>query len=438
VLSIVEIDADERIVARLAFDPDDIDAALEELDARYLAGEAAAYSQTWSLTTQAYAALNRRELPPAKADWVNIDHRRAIAFAPGDMTAYIRAGMDLAPDTHTHIASVHRLNSLGAVVTHVLTGTSPDGFDAEWREVCIVMFDGDQISRCEMFDEEDLDAALARFDELQPTGRLLENAASRAHARLKACIEARDWNAVSAILADDITIDDRRRVVNSGIQHGRDAAIADMRGAIDLGLTDISLTVVATRGDRLELCRTCIGGQGGPDPFRMEFVTVYEVNAEHRIVARVGFDLDDIDAAFEELDARYHASEAAPHARTWSVIAEVCTLFNQHELPATTADSVCIDRRPVIAIEAVDLPTYLRGVWETTPHIRIFIEAVHWLSALGAVVTQAVKGTSPEGFNAEWRIVNVFTVEDDRLSRCEVFDESDLDAALARFKELEL
>src|SRR6185437_3848334 len=98
VLSIVEIDADERIVARLAFDPEDIDAAFAELDVRYLAGEAAAYSQTWSLTTQAYAALNRRELPPAKADWVNIDHRRAIAFAPGDMTAYIRAGMDLAPD----------------------------------------------------------------------------------------------------------------------------------------------------------------------------------------------------------------------------------------------------------------------------------------------------------------------------------------------------
>ena len=45
------------------FDPDDIDAAFEELDARYLAGEAAAYAHTWSVITEAYAALNRRELP---------------------------------------------------------------------------------------------------------------------------------------------------------------------------------------------------------------------------------------------------------------------------------------------------------------------------------------------------------------------------------------
>ena len=35
------------------------------------------------------------------------------------------------------------------------------------------------------------------------------------------------------------------------------------------------------------------------------------------------FDLDDIDAAFEELDARYLAGEAAAHAHTWSVIAGI-------------------------------------------------------------------------------------------------------------------
>jgi hypothetical protein len=165
-LSIVEVNTDERIVALVSFDLEDIDAAFEELDARYLAGEAAAHSHTWSVITQAYAALNRRKLPPAKADWVNVDHRRGIAFAPGDMTAYIRAGMDLAPDTRIYIETVHRLNSLGAVITQVLTGTSHDGFDAEWREIGILTFEGDLISRGELYDETDLDAALTRFDEL--------------------------------------------------------------------------------------------------------------------------------------------------------------------------------------------------------------------------------------------------------------------------------
>ena len=80
VLGIVEIDADNRIAARVVFDPDDIDAAFEELDARYLAGEAAAHAHTWSVIAQAYAAFNRRELPATTPDCVNIDHRRGTAI----------------------------------------------------------------------------------------------------------------------------------------------------------------------------------------------------------------------------------------------------------------------------------------------------------------------------------------------------------------------
>jgi hypothetical protein len=169
-LGITEIDTDGRIAAHILFDPDDFDAASEELDARHLAGEAAAHEHTWSVITGVYAAFNRHELSPTTPDWVNIDHRRGIAFAPGDMTAYIRAGRDQTPDTRIYIETVHQLSNLGAVVTQVMKGTSPDGFDAEWREIGILTVEGDLISRCEMFDETDLDAALARFDELEAAG----------------------------------------------------------------------------------------------------------------------------------------------------------------------------------------------------------------------------------------------------------------------------
>ena len=63
VLSIIEINADDRITALVVFDPDDIDAAFAELDARYLAGEAAPTRSTWSVISGAYAALNRRRTP---------------------------------------------------------------------------------------------------------------------------------------------------------------------------------------------------------------------------------------------------------------------------------------------------------------------------------------------------------------------------------------
>ena len=68
-LDVVEIDADDRIAALVMFDPDDIDAAFAELDARYLAGEAAAHAHTWSVIAAAYAALNRHELPATTPDW---------------------------------------------------------------------------------------------------------------------------------------------------------------------------------------------------------------------------------------------------------------------------------------------------------------------------------------------------------------------------------
>jgi hypothetical protein len=61
---------------------------------------------------------------------------------------------------------VHRLNHLGAVITEVVTGTSREGFEFELREVGLLMFEGDLSNRFELFDEVDLDAALATFDEL--------------------------------------------------------------------------------------------------------------------------------------------------------------------------------------------------------------------------------------------------------------------------------
>ena len=90
-LCIIEIDTDERIVALVGFDLDDFEAAFAELDARYVAGEAAAHSRLGGRSHEVFAALNRREMPATAPDWVNIDHRSRAAFGPGDLTAYLQA-----------------------------------------------------------------------------------------------------------------------------------------------------------------------------------------------------------------------------------------------------------------------------------------------------------------------------------------------------------
>src|SRR6202044_1518948 len=71
-LNIVEIDAEDRIAGNVVFELDDFDAAIAELDARYIAGEGAAHAGTWSLIAGAFVALNRHEFPSATTDVVNL------------------------------------------------------------------------------------------------------------------------------------------------------------------------------------------------------------------------------------------------------------------------------------------------------------------------------------------------------------------------------
>jgi class 3 adenylate cyclase len=433
-LRVAEVDADDRIAAVIVFDPDDFEAAIAELDARYLAGEAAAHAQTWSVITGGNAALNRRELPPVTPDCVSIDHRRGAAFAPGEMVAYLRAGIDLDQNVQTYTEVVHRLSDLGAVCTHAGHGVSHEGFDAEWRGVDLLTVDGDMVSRCEVYDEDDIDTAIAKFEQLSRLASGLENAASRVLERYLAHFPARDWDAMAELLAEDLSTDDRRRVVNAGVRRGRATEVANVKFIADIGTTNITSTPIATRGERLILARH--GFSLGDWAEFNEFVDVVEINADNQISAQVVFDPEDFDAAFEELDARYLGGEAAAHAQTWSVIAGALAAVNRHELPGLTPDWVNIDHRRAIAFAPGDMTAYVRATWDDAPDGRAYIEAVHRLSNLGAIVTQVGHETSPQGFEAEWRMLNLLTVEGDRFNRSELFDDSDLDAALARFDEL--
>ena len=95
-----------------------------------------------------------------------------------------------------------------------------------------------------------------------------------------------------------------------------------------------------------------------------------------------------------------------------------------------------IDHRPLAAIGPGDLKAYLRATFDDSAQNVIYIETVHRLTNLGAVVTNVAKGTSREGFYAEWRMICLMTAEGGLVNRCEIFDETDLDAALVRFDEL--
>ena len=149
-------------------------------------------------------------------DCVNIDHRRETAFGPGDLFRTSARGWISDQHINIHVEAVHRLTGLGAVVTYAAHETSQEGFDAEWRGIAVFTVDGELINRTEVFDEADIEVAIAKFDELSRPAPRLENAASRVDKRFQACFAARDWDVMAEMLCSDFAIEDRRRVVNMG------------------------------------------------------------------------------------------------------------------------------------------------------------------------------------------------------------------------------
>ncbi len=436
-LRIVEVNDDGQITALVTFDLDDIGTAFDELDARFLAGEAADYAHTWSAIVNAHAAINRQELPVITPDL--FDHRPVVTVEAGDPTANIRGMWESTPDLKIYIEAVHRLSDLAAVFTQASHGTSQAGFEAEWKVVELVTVEGEQVVRAELFDEADVNAALARFHELHPHERRLENAASRLVQRYLAHFATRDWDAMAEVLADDVLTDDRRHVVSEGVRRGRENEIANVKFIADAGAADITSTPIATRGEHLVLARPDASVRDWPDAFHNQMIELVEINADNQISAHVMFDSDDIDAAFEELDSRYLAGEASAHMRMWSVVVDALAALNRHEMPRTTPDYVIVDHQlQHTTLDPSGLAEYLRASWELTPEFRMYIEAVPRLSDAAAVITLAVHGSSQEGFDADWRINEVVTMDPvlEVGNRCEIFDEKDLDAALAKFDEL--
>ncbi|WP_329786632.1 hypothetical protein [[Mycobacterium] zoologicum] len=436
-LILAEVDANDRITAQLAFDVDDMDSAFEELDSRYVAGEAAAYAHTWSVVTEAFVAINRHELPELTPDWVNIDHRRGAAFATGDMAAYMNDLWDDTRDFKVCIAVVHRLSSLGVVLTAAAHGTSQQGFEAQWREIILGTVDGELLCRVEIFDETDVDAALARFDELSRSRPALENAATRNCVLIAEAFNRRDGDAIFARANDDGHYEDRRK----GLQSILDGP--ERRKVIDATLKTVPSTwrleiePIAVRGSRLSLTRDSYRDVGDPNgTIAVELLHLMEVDSAGLMQHTVSFDPDDIDAALAELDTHYLAGEAAAHAQTWSLITGAYDGFNRRDLAATTPDWVSIDHRSGAAFASGDMIPYIEAAWDDSPDTRIYIAAVHRLSDVGAVVTHVAQGISQGGFDAEWRDINILTVDGTLVNRSELFDASDLAAALARFDEL--
>ncbi len=236
--------------------------------------------------------------------------------------------------------------------------------------VDILTVEGDMISRCEIFDEAGLDAALARFDELQPQARRLENAASQVCERFREHFAAREWAAMAEADSRRHSSDDRRRVVGGGIRRGRDAQIADMRGVAEVvhHISDADRHSDPWSAPRPHSHhRLSFRGQG-----RGEFTPICSPSL--RSTATTGSSQPSGSTSTTSTPPSRSSTPATsparrPPTRTRGRSYRGHAAFNRHEF-SRRADWVNIDHRRGRAFVPGDLTAYIRATYDFAPNTR--------------------------------------------------------------------
>ena len=137
------------------------------------------------------------------------------------------------------------------------------------------------------------------------TGAFRENAATRAGRRVVVALEARDFDALAALFADDYV---------EVIQRSADTPIprAEMLRGIRMLVEDaggmLAIDEIATRGERLQLHHTRITvpkGDGEPDV--VEYMSVMVADGDGRLTRTEAFDIDRLDDAVARLEELHRA-----------------------------------------------------------------------------------------------------------------------------------
>jgi hypothetical protein len=200
--------------------------------------------------------------------------------------------------------------------------------------------------------------------------------------------------------------------------------------------------LLATRGERLALFRERIGGTSrGGVVFESEEVVIEEVDRDGRIIEGVGFDPDDLDAAYAELNERYAVGEAGHYCRVWAWLSAFSRAGFPRDWDAVAAP-LALD---LIVSDAVGFfPTlhgppayveYLKSWIDLAPDVWVRLDHIR-MAERGALSVYANLGTREGG---EFETPRALVAEYDgrgTINRLTLYDLAHLEAALAHFDRI--
>lgn len=430
---------------------EDLDTALTDLDERYIAGEAAPYAQVWSSFVRALRALNdrdwvgfRREMAD---DYEFVDHRPASLgrfHGVDEQMASVQTLVEVIPDVHWCTTVVLRLDGHGGLVRTLITGSSQEGGAIEMAFLVLFVTRDGVSTRREFFPEDQLDAALARFDELGPSPTMpsVDNACVRVNRLLWERYEREDWNGIRELYTDDHVVEDRRAGVRATFS-GADANIENLKAYFAVGGRTASITPVAVRGDRLALITHHITGPRGDSSFEGDDVLVLSELAEDgRISAGWAFDPDDLDRAFELLQERHIAGEGRPYEDILRFSASQVRAYNERDWGRFRAtlrdDHVMADNRPAgggTLRGPEEQIQYVQVLIGMAPDARLRISEILRCAPDRMLARRLVTGTTSDGAEIELAFLDVTQLRDGRQALIDVYPVDQLESALERYEE---
>ena len=185
-----------------------------------------------------------------------------------------------------------------------------------------------------------------------------------------------------------------------------------------------------------------LGGASSGIEYEIEFIVLFEVDAEGKLRAAIRFDPEDRAAAFEEADIRFAAGEAAAIGGQ-APFASLTGTSNRHDwetMRRCFTDDVFIRDHRTIGIGAEtgeELVASARAMVELSPDATVEIFRLLAWNRHGQVAVYRMFGSALGGGGPlENFAITVTLTRGDRVHRQELFDIDAADAALARFAEL--
>lgn len=440
VLIATEVDADGLFLHSALFEPSDVDSAIAALDAMYLAGEGAEHADVARLAASLFDAMERHDTAAVGALFgpgiVVRDHRRASATAlPADQW------LERLDDTFAlwgsgtlRVEHVADLSGNGGLWAAVSTGTHETGgaYEVPWL-VTLRVANG-LIGSYDLYDEYDIAAARAALAPVHgDSAERFANTAWRTTVRVRdACIR-RDWQGFLDALDHGFVYADRRHGMQLHLEG--DDALFGFRVIHALDQVTWEGALLATRGDQLALTREHVWFvDGDAGPAEVENLALQECTRQGLSVSSTGFNPDELDAAYDALDARFAelgGPDLRPYRRAFdrhdwdrfgALFSEDCTL-DDHRVGLH-----CVGRDEFLAYE--------RGMLDAAPDAVMRIHHVLGRSTHHTLTVGGYVGTR-DGGPFESQDASVTTRgRDDRITAVQVYSLDNLDAARAEYNRL--